>query len=310
MAEFGYRINIKGSVNMKNTKKKMVTSALILTSVFSVICAGVSADDITIYIDGSPVAGCKAYIDENDRTQATVREICEAMGCEVDWSEASRIVTITNGEYELSMTIGDNKIYDKDGNFFEMDTEARIVGDKTYIPVRFIAELFGFNVEYNGTDRAVNLNIKSGGVEYIGMLTQENTNPRGLFWQDFSSINPNKLTDVWYTSDAIPEEITEALNKGIGYTGEQVTAANAKLHLDPAQAGSYDLANGAYKQTFVFDKTYQLVYIDKELRSNTGRIAILIESDDITSDDLWLGADIYEMAINPNGVNQAFYRES
>lgn len=37
---------------------------------------------------------------------------------------------------------------DVNGETVKMDTAARIVDDRTYIPVRFVAEALGFEVDY------------------------------------------------------------------------------------------------------------------------------------------------------------------
>jgi hypothetical protein len=40
-----------------------------------------------------------------------------------------------------------------------MDTAAVITGDRTFVPVRFIAEALGLTVEWNGTTRTVVLSL-------------------------------------------------------------------------------------------------------------------------------------------------------
>lgn len=92
------------------------------------------------------------FIDENGRTQVPVRAVSEAMGKNVSWNEAERTVRIEDSENEVSFVI-DSAVMTKNGAAAEMDTAARIVNGRTYIPLRFLGEALGCEVEYTTGDR-------------------------------------------------------------------------------------------------------------------------------------------------------------
>ena len=86
------------------------------------------------------------FIDENDRVQIPVRALTETMGSDVGWDEASQTVTITNKDgMVISLTIGSD-ILTTDGEETKMDTAAVIKDDRTYVPLRFVAEAMGYYV--------------------------------------------------------------------------------------------------------------------------------------------------------------------
>ena len=95
-----------------------------------------------VFPDGKP------FIDENSRTQIPVRALAEALGCEVDYDDETQLVTVTDKENIITLTIG-SRTLTKNGTASQMDTEAIISADRTYIPARFIAEALGFEVKWN-----------------------------------------------------------------------------------------------------------------------------------------------------------------
>lgn len=97
-------------------------------------------------INGSVVEGDGApYVDDAWRTMVPFRVLGEAFGAEVEWNQDAQSVTYTVGETELVMTIGEDT-YTLNGEEQTMDTAPVLSGDRTYVPVRFVAEDLGFEV--------------------------------------------------------------------------------------------------------------------------------------------------------------------
>jgi hypothetical protein len=94
-----------------------------------------------IWTDAQP------FIDENERTQIPIRAVAEAMDCKVDWDDATETATITKGDTVITITIGSDDL-NVNGNITKMDTAAQISDERTYIPVRFVGEALGMNVNW------------------------------------------------------------------------------------------------------------------------------------------------------------------
>jgi uncharacterized protein YbbC (DUF1343 family) len=107
---------------------------------------GVAVNNVPLYLDSAP------YIDSNDRTMVPVRAISEAIGAQVDWDEAKRQVTIRNGESVVKLWI-DNPEIDVNGEKHTMDTQPVIKDDRTMVPLRFVGEYLGMNVDWNEAHR-------------------------------------------------------------------------------------------------------------------------------------------------------------
>ncbi|HPT34925.1 MAG TPA: DUF1343 domain-containing protein [Bacillota bacterium] len=103
---------------------------------------GVVVNNVPLYLDAA------AYIDNNHRTMVPVRAISEAIGAQVDWDEGQRLVTITRGNTVIRLWIG-NQVIEVNGEKHVMDTQPVIKGDRTMVPLRFVGEFLGMDVEWN-----------------------------------------------------------------------------------------------------------------------------------------------------------------
>lgn len=97
---------------------------------------------------------------KDSRTFVPLRFIAEAFGAEVSFDDAEREVKIVYDESELTMKIGDN-FYMLDDEKFEIDTACEIKDDRTFVPVRAVAEAFDKSVTWLESDRIVSINPKN-----------------------------------------------------------------------------------------------------------------------------------------------------
>ncbi len=98
---------------------------------------------------GLPVMNDVAPVLVNDRTMLPIRFVAEALGATVDWDEATRTVTIVNGELSIALVIGEAQAT-VNGEAVMLDAAAFIENSRTYLPLRFVAENLGATVEWFG----------------------------------------------------------------------------------------------------------------------------------------------------------------
>ena len=99
-----------------------------------------------------------AYINSENYTMLPVRAISEAFGATVNWDNASRTVTVLSGQRIISMTIGSRTMY-INGTPVAMNTTAAIVNDRTFIPVRDLANSLGISA-INWTEASGTVTLK------------------------------------------------------------------------------------------------------------------------------------------------------
>ena len=166
--------------------------ALILTGIMMLGCSGTAfAAETKVTVDGVPVVftDAKPFVDGNGRTMVPLRPIAEAMGLQVGWIQTQQtamfgadipldfyknnfVGQVMHDEAiqiheTVYFTIGSEKVTATLDAFFEdgeimtdnmedyMDTVPVIKDGRTYAPARYLAEAFGYYVEWDGTTSTV-----------------------------------------------------------------------------------------------------------------------------------------------------------
>jgi len=81
------------------------------------------------------------------RTFVPVRFIAESFGAEVEWLKETETIVIRTDDTTISMQIG-NPIAMVNASVHQMDAPPVIQNGRTFVPVRFIAESFGAEVDW------------------------------------------------------------------------------------------------------------------------------------------------------------------
>lgn len=101
--------------------------------------------DKNFVVNNKVVTGDAAPYVKSDRTYVPIRALAESFSADVDWDNDARTVTITRGDAKVVMTV-DKTTYTVNGKEATMDVAPEITGERTYVPVRFVAEALGFTV--------------------------------------------------------------------------------------------------------------------------------------------------------------------
>lgn len=109
----------------------------------------VNGQEVTI--DAPPFIKPDVY-----RTMVPIRFISEQLGAQVEWLEKDKQVKISLDGAEIILTIGSDKAL-VNGKEDTIDCPAEIDHDRTYVPLRFIAETFGAEVEWDESNMTVTI---------------------------------------------------------------------------------------------------------------------------------------------------------
>ncbi len=167
---------------MKN-KFKILSAILATVILTATAMLGVSAAEVT---DSTPivmVSGEEVHFPDqkplikNDRTLVPIRFIAESLGYDVDWNPTDNTAVIDDGR--IILYIGTNQAI-LDGVKTELDVASELIGDRTMVPLRIVAETLGCTVDWFGANRTVIINPrnKDGGE----MSVFERFEQSGLFW--------------------------------------------------------------------------------------------------------------------------------
>jgi spore coat protein U-like protein len=90
----------------------------------------------------------------NGVTFVPLRFIGEALGAEVEWNDALKVVFLTRGTLRVQLSIG-SKLAIIDGRITQLLEAPRIQNGRTMVPLRFISEAFGADVTWDQATKAV-----------------------------------------------------------------------------------------------------------------------------------------------------------
>jgi len=189
---------------------------LIITSMSSIVYAKENVINVSVDHKNVVFSDSSPFIDENNRTLVPLRAIGEAMGLDVVWDSSAKTATFTKvysqentpassndnyvGKETVTFTIGsnqarletyfypenhivqgaDDKNYSSKGwSNISMDTAAIIREARTYAPVRYLADSFRVETEWNSTEKTVELySTKAPGEVDLSMTSV-------AFWENY-----------------------------------------------------------------------------------------------------------------------------
>lgn len=93
------------------------------------------------------------------RAFVPMRYLGDAMGAEVAWDARTRRVTLTRGTTCVELTVG-RPVIRVNGREQAIDVSPVLVGGRTYLPARFVAEAFGYGASWDPSLRRVTLRYR------------------------------------------------------------------------------------------------------------------------------------------------------
>lgn len=135
---------------------KKISTAIVLSSV---LIAPVFAQSIDIVINNKKVETPDAPYIKEERTLVPLRLISENLGIKVDWDNTNRQVVLKKSSGDILLPI-QKDYYLVNGQRVPTEISGEIKNDRTFVPVRLIAELFDRNVGWDNNTKTVLINDK------------------------------------------------------------------------------------------------------------------------------------------------------
>ncbi len=113
---------------------------------------------IALYVNQQPIQTTvmdPVVID--NRVLVPAREVFEAMGAKVGWDNTTKKVTVEYKNEIIVLVVNDTKAL-INGKVVEMDVPGKNINNKVMIPIRFVSEAMGMNVQWDSTNRRVWIN--------------------------------------------------------------------------------------------------------------------------------------------------------
>ncbi|RVU53916.1 copper amine oxidase N-terminal domain-containing protein [Anaerosphaera multitolerans] len=188
---------------MKKTLGVLSLSVLMIFNTVSVF----AQKTVKVQLNGQEIqTDVPGYI-KNNRTLVPIRFISESLGYEVDWDEDDREITIEKGDIEIELKVGSTKVEVNDEER-TIEVAPEISQNRTFVPIRFIAENFGVNVDWDKDNYIVLLTTDGSSpkanTDYNANLTAEEK----VYLEEFNSLmgklrsNMNQLKGYYFENSS------------------------------------------------------------------------------------------------------------
>lgn len=227
---------------MLKSKKVIILLVLLLLNPLYVFAEERVEEMVKLWVDGYYVLSTELPFIEDSRTFVPIRFISKELGFDVNWDNDTRQVTIKGDETAIVLTI-DSPIALVNGRERVMDVAPVIRFDRTYVPMRFVAENMGRKVSFND--------------KYKVAIIGENYDPGEFYPGHFYYLNDDYIYDTYF------ELNIESLNIKMGSgennynfeNGDQLFLTSTKTLIDLIGLGA-------------FYENQEAVYVDTELKVN------------------------------------------
>ncbi|MEF2964277.1 N-acetylmuramoyl-L-alanine amidase family protein [Paenibacillus sp. M1] len=167
-----------------------------------------------IYLDGVELeqpAQAKAG-NINGSVMVPLRVIVESLGYDVNWEKETGVVTITQGETDLRLTVGSGEAT-VDGKSVSLSAPPVLQSNSTMVPLRFVGEQTGLKVSWDNDSKSAYLYSPNGGAGSSARPGMGSASPGA----ETDEVLPPDDSDV---EDAyIPETPVEDESDGAGEIG-------------------------------------------------------------------------------------------
>lgn len=142
----------------KNAKLLSILSLMLLVTFIP--CSIHAQTPVRIFVKGKAITSDVEPIIENSRTLVPIRVISESLGYDVEWINSERKVIISKANSgSITLHIGRSS-YQLNNEQKQSDVAPFIRGDRTFVPLRLVAESFDMAVTWSDKDRTVSITEK------------------------------------------------------------------------------------------------------------------------------------------------------
>ncbi len=143
---------------------KPLTAILLNVSLllFSSVCYA-GSDDIKVYINNNRINYDTMPININNRILVPVRATFDALGADIEWFGEIQTVIATSGSTLIALKIDNPLLIVSDVQTqgiktIELDSPPVLLNSKTMIPLRAVAEIFDYQVNWSEENKSIFIN--------------------------------------------------------------------------------------------------------------------------------------------------------
>ena len=215
-------------------KNRLLVGAILTTLMtLSIGVFSYAANKIKLYEGDIPVMTQNDPIIINDRVFVPLRDAFNTIGASnIKWNEAEQSITAEKEKKIVIMKIGEKKytVITPEGTFeYSMDAAPVIISSYTYVPARYAAESFGYDIEWDAVNKIVRIlgDFSHKGFDENTPYAMGYSNPAWIengycnFYVNFVNIDGEVVTpDGYLFIDVFNEDSVQLFHKVERFVGK------------------------------------------------------------------------------------------
>ncbi|MFA5527906.1 MAG: cell wall hydrolase [Peptostreptococcales bacterium] len=113
---------------------------------------------IHIFVNGEPVVTDSYSYLEKDYTHVPMRPLANAIGAnKIEWDQSSLTAIVSKGDIVVKLPLYSKTAY-VNNDPYPLEAPINMLNDRIYVPLRFVAEVFGYSVSWDQNNFSAYLN--------------------------------------------------------------------------------------------------------------------------------------------------------
>ncbi|MDB4895332.1 MAG: hypothetical protein JWN15_1594, partial [Firmicutes bacterium] len=191
--------------------RQWLGSLLCLVVLMLALPVQAESQPIGLVVDGQKLAMDVPPLIVAGRTLVPLRAIMEALGARVEWNQGNKTATVFHEGHVVALPEGSGKAV-VDGAEVTLDVPAQTVSGRMLVPVRFLVEATGGEVDWSASDNTVYLAVKNEALKTTLRITKAN---REL---------PGKPPELWKAASEMDFQLTAP--------SREYTAVDGVVHVE------------------------------------------------------------------------------
>jgi len=266
------------------TNKTFKTAGILTLAVVGSGLTNMANAAPTVRLNGQPLATSAAPIQMNGRTLVPMRDIFEALGANVNYNSVTRGIIASSGNTKVDLQIG-NRMAMINGTTTNLDQAPMIRRGVTYVPLRFVSEAMGANVNYNPNRQVVNIRTN----EFVANRPNNNWN-NGATNNGGSQVAGYRTISV-PAGAVVPVTLDQEITSATARVGDRFTATVRSQRLGDSEFPVGSKIEGIISEATaktgnnpgVLDLDFRSVLLPDGTRRNISGELIALDSENVTS---------------------------
>ncbi len=200
-----------------------------------------SSGGIKVYLNGQLLSFDQPPLIISGTTLVPMRAIFEALGAQVTWDGAKQMVAARKGDTTIKLIIGMQSAQ-INGHETSLSQPAQIMGGRTMVPLRFIAEALDCEVSWDGPTRTITITSTGSGT------TELPYNGKQVVDLFFSSLGSGEVDDAMslMSGDMLGNSTTQSMWRSTFSSFDTLQV----ISIDDWNSGGWTIDQQTYKVEF------------------------------------------------------------